>query len=106
VEPVPLFLEPYAGTGVHLIPIGGGEGDMSPLEKGAQGRPQAEEGPMSSKVGSDKAGGTHEEQSERLLRQRALSDNLRTIFHGIADESVPDQMLKLLDELDAKGPKK
>jgi hypothetical protein len=72
---------------------------MSPAEKGARERSQ--EGPV-----SDKATGTQEEHSERLLRQRALSDNLRTIFHGIADEPVPSSMLDLLNELESKGEKK
>ena len=55
---------------------------------------------------TDKATGTQEEQSERLIRQRALSDNLRTIFHGIAEEPVPSTMIDLLHDLERKGDKR
>lgn len=78
---------------------------MSSTEKRARepdtGSPK---GPQES--GGQEQAGTQQEQGERLVRQRALSDNLRTIFHGIADEPVPSTMLSLLDELESKAQKK
>jgi hypothetical protein len=76
---------------------------MSPEGKGAQQRSVSPERQASV---SDKAAGTQQEQNERLVRQRALSDSLRTIFNDIAQEQVPNSMLKLLDELEQKGEKK
>lgn len=50
--------------------------------------------------------GTQQERSEKLGRQKVLGENLRSIFNGIADESVPSSMLDLLDELERKDNKK
>lgn len=57
-------------------------------------------------MGQAAPGGTQQERSEKLGRQKVLGENLRSIFNGIADESVPSSMLKLLDELESKDGKK
>jgi Anti-sigma factor NepR len=83
--------------------LNGGGKTMSPERKDAQagGGLTERQAPV-----SDKAAGTQQEQNERLVRQRALSDSLRTIFNDIAQEKVPSGMLNLLDELEQKGDKK
>jgi hypothetical protein len=53
-------------------------------------------------VGEPEAAGTSKEQSEAIVRQRALGRRLRAMFNEVTDEPLPDAFLNLLDELERK----
>jgi hypothetical protein len=51
--------------------------------------------------------GKHGKKSEgsprhRRLGNRAIGDQLRQMYEGVVDESVPDEFLQLLEEAEAK----
>ena len=46
------------------------------------------------------------DSKKRLARNRLLGNSLRRLYDGVANEEVPDDFLKLLDDADRKSVSK